>query len=179
MTKEIGFEQGAGTDDPEVPNRGKGLLYGAIAAAGCILLWGGLAYLLNRIFLGAILVGYLIAWASMKGYGGYIDLREKIAILTLTAVSIVGGEVIYFSLDVLVDQRAPVTLANLAEMIPVVAKGLWRLEKLGLGGFVAMAGALLSAHYTAFFIRMQLMLQSMKRKPGIRANGAAAENRPL
>ncbi len=159
LTTKLSLEPAATGDSPDVPNLKRGLLFGAMATVACIPLWGGVVYLFSPNLLAALFVamavGFLIAWASMHGFG-HINRPVQVAIAVFTSLAAVGGEIIYFSLDILVDQRAAINLENMREMIPVVAKGLWRLEKLGLRGFIALPCALLSAHYSSVLVDLRI-----------------------
>src|SRR5437868_11246557 len=74
-----------------------GLIYGCVAAALGAIAWGGVAVLANRIFLwGGVLIGYMVAWAVIKGMGR-INLAGQIAIGVLTVASVIAGDFFYYT----------------------------------------------------------------------------------
>lgn len=75
-----------------------GTAAGIAAAAGGALLWGGVAYALQRIFLyGGILIGIGIAWAVNKGMGK-INLYGRILTVALTLGSVLMGDFVFMCL---------------------------------------------------------------------------------
>lgn len=75
-----------------------GLLYGVAAALVGSIAWGGVAYLLHRIFLvGAILIGLLVGKAVVKGTGK-VTWAARIMIGVLTAASVAFGDSIFYAL---------------------------------------------------------------------------------
>ena len=72
-----------------------GTLAGIGAAVGGAVLWGGIAYLLERIFLyGGILIGVGIAFAVNRGMGK-TNLYGRALTVLLTLASVMMGDFIF------------------------------------------------------------------------------------
>ena len=117
-----------------------GLLYGMGAALLGSIAWGGVAYLLHRIFLwGAILIGLFVAKAVVKGIGK-ITLSAKVMIGVLTAGSVVFGDAIFYSLGVMNQSQVAFMPA-----LKAVLATFWKLETDADGGLVSILFALIGA----------------------------------
>src|SRR5712672_364277 len=86
-----------------------GLIYGCVAAALGAIAWGGVAVLANRIFLwGGVLIGYMVAWAVIKGMGR-INLAGQIAIGVLTVASVIAGDFVFYTGAVVMHNNVPLS----------------------------------------------------------------------
>ncbi len=125
-----------------------GVLYGVVSALIGSLAWGGVAYLSNRVFLyGAILIGYLVGWAVIKGMGK-ISRAGQVLVFLLTAASVLLGDAFFFSLvaakQVGVGWGLNVVLAVLAHF--------WEIET-QKSGIISMIFALVGAGYALYRVR--------------------------
>ena len=123
-----------------------GLMYGGAAACVGAIAWGGTAYLINRIFLwGAILIGYMIAWALIKGMGR-INLAGQIAIGGLTIFSVMAGDILFYTLQVMKEQQ----IAFSFQVVSAVIANFWAIETDSSGGIFSMIFALVGAGYAVY-----------------------------
>lgn len=133
-----------------------GILFGSLAAAVGALAWGGVAYAINRIFLwGAIGIGFLVAWAVIKGMGR-INLAGQIAIGVLTVLSVMMGDVLFYTLSVMKLEQVPFSF----ELVANIIANFWAIETDSSGGIASMLFALGGAGYAVY---------SMGRKPKFQA----------
>ena len=117
-----------------------GLLYGIGAALLGSIAWGGVAYLLHRIFLwGAIIIGLFVAKAVVKGVGK-VTSSAKIIIGLLTAISVAFGDAIFYALIVMNQSQVAFIPA-----LKVVLATFWKLETDTDGGLVSILFALIGA----------------------------------
>jgi len=117
-----------------------GLLYGMGAALLGSIAWGGVAYLLHRIFLwGAIIIGLFVAKAVVKGIGK-VTWSAKVMIGLLTAASVAFGDAIFYTLSVMNQSQVAFMRA-----LKVVLATFWRLETDADGGLVSILFALIGA----------------------------------
>src|ERR1700688_4587771 len=101
------LNQAAVTYEAITPNYPNGLVLGIGAAALGGIAWGLVAYGINRIFLyGAILIGYFVAAAVLKGTGK-VTRFGQVAIPILTVTSVLFGDAIFYTLIVMKDQHVP------------------------------------------------------------------------
>jgi hypothetical protein len=131
-----------------------GLLYGMGAALLGSIAWGGVAYLLHRIFLwGAIIIGLFVAKAVVKGIGK-VTWSARVIIGPLTAASVAFGDAIFYSLIVMNQTQVAFMPA-----LKVVLATLWKLETDADGGFASLLFALVGAGIVIY----------RTRKPGFKA----------
>jgi len=117
-----------------------GLLYGLGAALLGSIAWGGVAYLLHRIFLwGAIIIGLFVAKAVVKGIGK-VTSSAKIIIGLLTATSVAFGDAIFYALMVMNQSQVAFIPA-----LKLVLATFWKLETDADGGLVSILFALIGA----------------------------------
>lgn len=117
-----------------------GLLYGMVAALLGSIAWGGLAYLLHRIFLwGAIGIGLLVGKAVVKGTGK-VTWTARIMIGVLTAASVAFGDSILYALFVMKENQVA-----FAPALKSVMTNFWELENKADGGFISILFGLIGA----------------------------------
>lgn len=126
-----------------------GLLYGAVAAVLGSIAWGGVAYLLHRIFLwGAIGIGLLVGKAVVKG-SGKVTWTARIMIGVLTAASVAFGDAIFYALTAMKEVQIPFMHA-----LKLVLLNFWKLETdTDTNGFVSILFGLIGAGITVYGTR--------------------------
>jgi hypothetical protein len=129
----------------DYPN-GFALGIGAAVVGGIV--WGAVAYALNHIFLyGAILIGYFISKAILKGTGK-ITRVTQISIPILTIGSVLLGDAIFFSLYIMKAQHLSFSFTLLGSVIT----NLWSIEIEGSGP-ATFIFALIGAGYALYVAR--------------------------
>ncbi len=124
------------------------LVLGIAAAAVGGLAWGLLAYAINYIFLyGAILIGYLVAAAVLKGTGKVTRFGQVI-IPVLTVASVLFGDAIFYTLIVMKHESVPFS----GRLLNAVVLRLWEIEREG-NGVATLIFALVGAGYTVYSAR--------------------------
>ncbi len=125
-----------------------GLLYGAGAALLGSIAWGGVAYLLHRIFLwGAIIIGLFVGKAVVTGIGK-VTWSARIMIGLLTAASVTFGDTIFYTLTVMSrDQVA------FMEALKIILANFWKIETDADGGIVSILFALIGAGIVMYSTR--------------------------
>ncbi len=119
----------------------RGLLFGIVAALVGALLWGGVAYAINYIFLyGAVLIGMLIGKAMFYGIGK-INTAGQIAVFLLTVASVFFGDAIFFTLSIMRSEQLPFS----GELLMAVLKHMVEIESEGGNGFMTALFALVGA----------------------------------
>lgn len=135
--------------DGLVSNPLAGILYGVVAAVVLAALWGGVAYLINRIFLwGAIGIGVALAWAINRGMEKVNHFGRALTVL-LTLATVLAGDYLFilFSAAREVDGGLSLGLAS------VVARQFYEVDfKEGSGG-VSLLFALVGAVYVLYVNR--------------------------
>jgi len=117
-----------------------GLLYGAAAALLGSIAWGGVAYLLHRIFLwGAIFIGLWVGKAVVKGTGK-VTWEARVMIGAMTAASVAFGDSIFYALTLMKENQ----LAFLPAL-KVVLLNFWALERDSEGGLLSALFGLIGA----------------------------------
>ena len=128
--------------DAITPNYPNGLVLGIAAAALGGLAWGLLAYAINYIFLyGAILIGYLVAAAVLKGTGKVTRFGQVI-IPVLTVASVLFGDAIFFTLFVMKQEHVSFS----GKLLNTIVAHLWEIEREG-NGVATLIFALVGAGY--------------------------------
>ena len=117
-----------------------GLLYGVGAALLGSVAWGGVAYLVHRIFLwGAILIGLLVGKAVVKGTSK-VTWAARIMIGAMTVASVAFGDSIFYALTVMKESQLAFVPA-----LKVVLLNFWKLESDSDGGFISALFGLIGA----------------------------------
>jgi len=126
-----------------------GLLFGVLAAAGGSLAWGVVAWTLKRIFLwGAILIGYLVAWAVIKGMGK-VTRAGQVLVFLLTIASVLFGDVIFYTLVLMEKLKRPFS----AELVAAVMANFWQVVTSAGGGIASVLFAFVGAGYALYKAR--------------------------
>jgi hypothetical protein len=142
------LNQAAENYDAITPNYPNGLALGIGAAVLGGLAWGGVAYAINYIFLyGAILIGYLVAAAVLKGTGK-VTRFGQIIIPVLTISSVLFGDAIFYTLIVMKDQHVPFS----GKLLNTILVHLWEIESKGSGALSLVFG-LVGAGYALYSAR--------------------------
>ncbi len=133
----------------ELPsNFPNGLVLGALAAVLGGLAWGAVAYLARIIFLyGAVLIGYLVAWAVIKGMGK-VNRAGQVLVVLLTVASVIFGDAVFYTLVVMKQMHFPFSL----ELFRTVLSQLGEIEKRG-NGPMSVLFALVGAGYSLYRAR--------------------------
>jgi hypothetical protein len=130
------------------PNYPNGLALGVGAALLGGIAWGGVAYAINYIFLyGAILIGYLVSAAVIKGTRK-VTRFGQVAIPILTVASVLFGDAIFYTLVVMRSQKIPFTM----RLLQAVLANMWEIEMKG-NGVLTMIFALVGAGYALYAAR--------------------------
>lgn len=130
------------------PNYPNGLVLGIGAAALGGLAWGFVAYGINRIFLyGAILIGYFVAAAVLKGTGK-VTRFGQIAIPILTVASVLFGDAIFYTLIVMKHQNVPFS----GKLLNAIVMHLWEIESKD-NGVLSLLFGLVGAGYALYSAR--------------------------
>lgn len=142
------LNQAAVSYEAITPNYPNGLVLGAASAALGGLAWGFVAYGINRIFLyGAILIGYFVAAAVIKGTGK-VTRFGQIIIPGLTLASVLFGDAIFYTLIVMKEEH----VAYSSRLLKVVTLHLWQIEMQG-SGLLSLLFALVGAGYALYAAR--------------------------
>ena len=125
-----------------------GLVYGMVAALLGSIAWGGVAYLLHRIFLwGAVGIGLLVGKAVVKGTGK-VTWAARIMSGVLTAASVGFGDSIFYALIVMKENQLA-----FAPALSLVMTNFWKLESDSDGGLLSILFALIGAGITMYSTR--------------------------
>lgn len=125
-----------------------GLLYGVGAAVLGSVAWGGVAYLLHRIFLwGAIIIGLFVGKAVVKGTGK-VTWTARIMIGLLTAASVAFGDSIFYALIMMKENQIAFVAA-----LKLVLVNFWKLETDAGGGIASILFGLIGAGITVYGTR--------------------------
>ena len=142
------LDQAAISYDAISPNYPNGLVLGIAGAALGGLAWGLVAYGLNRIFLyGAILIGYMVATAVIKGTGK-VTRFGQLMIPLLTVASVLFGDAIFYTLIVMKEQH----MAFSAKLLTAIITHLWEIESKD-NGVLSLLFALVGAGYALYAAR--------------------------
>jgi len=141
------------------PNYPNGLVLGLGAAALGGFAWGLVAYGLNYIFLyGAILIGYLVAAAVLRGTGK-VTRFGQIVIPLLTIASVLFGDAIFYTLTIMKAKH----VAFSGKLLNAVVLHLWEIEIQG-SGVISLLFGLVGAGYALYSARkpkFQAVFQSL------------------
>jgi hypothetical protein len=130
------------------PNHPNGLALGIGAALLGGIAWGGVTYAINYIFLyGAILIGYLVAAAVLKGTRK-VTRSGQVIIPVLTIASVLFGDAIFFTLVVMRSRKIPFSM----ELLKDILANLWDIEMKG-SGVLTLVFALVGAGYALYAAR--------------------------
>lgn len=142
------LDQAAINYDAIVPNYPNGLVLGIGAALLGGIAWGLVAYGIHRIFLyGAILIGYLVSIAVIKGTQK-VTRFGQIIIPVLTVASVLFGDAIFYTLEVMKSEGVPFT----GKLLKAILVNLWEIEQEG-GGILSLVFALVGAGYALYAAR--------------------------
>jgi hypothetical protein len=148
--EKVGHElnQAAVNYEAIAPNYPNGLVLGIGAAALGGLAWGVVAYAINYIFLyGAILIGYLVAAAVLKGTGR-VTRFGQIIVPILTVGSVLFGDAIFYTLIVMKHQQVPFS----GKLLNAIVVHLWDIESKG-SGVLSLIFGLVGAGYALYSAR--------------------------
>jgi hypothetical protein len=130
------------------PNHANGLALGVLAATAGGVAWGLVAYAIHRIFLyGAILIGYLVAAAVIKGTRK-VTTFGQVLVPILTVASGLFGDAIFFTLVVMKSEKVSFSL----KLLQAVLANLWDIEMKG-NGVLTLVFALVGAGYALYAAR--------------------------
>jgi hypothetical protein len=125
-----------------------GLLYGIVAALLGSIAWGGVAYLLHRIFLwGAIIIGLFVGKVVVKGIGK-VTWTARVMIGVLTAASVASGDAIFYALTVMSQQHIGFVLA-----LKIVLSNFWKIETDSDSGVISIVFGLIGAAIVMYSTR--------------------------
>ena len=131
-----------------VPNYPNGLALGAGAALLGGIAWGVVAYAINYIFLyGAILIGYFVAAAVLKGTGKVTRLGQ-VLIPILTVASVLAGDAMFYTLIVMKHRNLPFS----GQLLNAIVVHLWDIESKG-NGILSLIFGLIGAGYALYSAR--------------------------
>jgi len=131
------------------PNPVLGITYGLGMAFALALAWGGVAFVINRIFvLGGILIGFSIAWAINKGMGK-VNLVGRALTVLLTLASVFAGDYVFILLSSAkhLDRTLDLDLAF------SVANRFLEIEFSEASGYLSLLFALIGAGYILYINR--------------------------
>jgi hypothetical protein len=142
------LDQAAINYDAIVPNYPNGLLLGIGAALLGGVAWGLVAYGIHRIFLyGAILIGYLVSIAVIKGTQKVTRFGQLI-IPVLTVASVLFGDAIFYALEVMKSEGIPFS----GKLLKAIVVNLWEIEQES-SGILSLVFALVGAGYALYAAR--------------------------
>ena len=145
-----------------------GVIYGCAAAVLGAIAWGGVALAINRIFLwGGVLIGYMIAWALIKGMGK-INLAGQIAIGVLTVASVIAGDFFFYTGAVVLYKNMPLSL----DLVKRVMGVFWNIEL--KEGVISILFALFGAGYAVYHKARKPKFDVVFKPLGARAKAAGA-----
>lgn len=125
-----------------------GILFGAGAAILGSIAWGGVAYLVHRIFLwGAIIIGLFVGKAVVKGIGK-VTWPGRIMIGLLTAASVAFGDALFYALTAMTQEHVSFMLA-----LKAVLGHFWEIETSAEGGMVSILFGLIGAGIVVYSTR--------------------------
>ncbi len=126
-----------------------GTAAGIAAAVGGALLWGGVAYSMEKIFLwGGVLIGLGVAWAVNKGMGK-VNLYGRGLTVALTIASVLGGDFFFVWLSAAKELQEPVSLDLAARLLP----HFFAIEFSDSSGYLSVLFGVLGAVYILFVNR--------------------------
>lgn len=142
------LNQAAANYETLEPNYMNGIAFAVGASLLGGIAWGVVAYGLHYIFLyGAILIGYFVAWAMLKGTGKATPLVQ-VLVPVLTVASVLFGDCLYFTLSVMKERELPFSWS----LFKVIMTHLWQIETTG-GNIASVIFALIGAGFAVFQAR--------------------------
>lgn len=125
-----------------------GISFGVGAALLGSIAWGGVAYLLHRIFLwGAIIIGLFVGKAVGKGIGK-VTWPGRIMIGLLTAASVAFGDALFYALTAMAQEHVAFMVA-----LKAVLAHFWEIETSAEGGVVSILFGLIGAGIVVYSTR--------------------------
>lgn len=126
-----------------------------LVAAG---LWGGVAYSLERIFLmGAILIGFAIAWCVNRGMGK-VNMYGRVLAIGLTLTAVLLGDYLFILLTTAREWGESVS----AEMASTVTQQFAAIEfSSGSSGWMSLFFAVIGAGYVLWTNRPPALVRRM------------------
>jgi hypothetical protein len=137
-------------------------LMGTIAGvAACLIaaaLWGGIAYGMERIFLmGAILIGFAIAWCVNRGMGK-VNTYGRVLAIGLTLAAVIIGDYLFILLTTAREWGESVS----AEMAGAVTQQFAAIEfSSGSSGWMSLFFAVIGAGYVLWTNRPPSLVRRM------------------
>jgi hypothetical protein len=117
----------------------RGLLFGAAVALAGGVLWGVVAYMVNRIFLlGAIGIGALVGKATVYGMRK-VTWPGRLTIGALTVCSVLFGDLLFYTLTVMQEQGIPFS----TDLVMALVESFWEIE--GSDGAISAIFGLIGA----------------------------------
>lgn len=143
-------DQAARDHKPIEPNLFRGILYGGAAAVFGAVAWGGVAYasggIVSDLTYLAAPMGYLVGWEVMKG-AGRINLPTKAAMVVLTVLSVVMGDVLFYTLSLMRSENVGVS----AELAGRILANFWAIATESAGRKLPLFFALLGMWFSWIF----------------------------
>lgn len=142
-------DQAARNYQPSEPNLFLGILYGGAAAVLGAAAWGSVAFYGiggRPHFSSAMFLGFLVGWAMQKGAGS-IGLLGEVAMGVLTVLSVVMGDVLFYTLSVTRSEN----VAFSTELAGRIVANLWTIATKSGGGILPLIFALLGMGFGAYF----------------------------
>ena len=132
-----------------VSNPLAGLLYGAAVGVVLAVLWGGIAYLINRIFLwGAIGIGVALAWAINRGMEK-VNLFGRMLTVFLTLATVIVGDYLFILFSAAKEVEGGLNL----RLAVLVAQEFFEADFKHGSGYVSLLFALVGAAYILYVNR--------------------------
>jgi hypothetical protein len=149
-------------------NLPRGLLFGVVAALAGSLAWGLVAYAINYIFLwGAVLIGFLVGKAVYRGIGK-INLVGQAMVFVLTILSVMFGDVIFYTLSVMKAENIPFSM----DLVTAIVTHFWEIETSEKGGVMSILFAIVGAGVVVYSQRKPSFTEKFVALEGSKAAGA-------
>lgn len=134
-----------------------GVLAGIAVAAVMSLLWGLIAYSINRIFLfGAFAIGGAIAWAVNRA-SGKVTTFGRVVTMFLTFASVIAGDYLFLLLSAAHELHRPVDGSLLSD----VAAAFPQFEFVESSGWISVLFAIIGAVYILYVNRPPVAKRTM------------------
>lgn len=126
-----------------------GLLYGLATGAVLAVAWGGIAYLIHRIFLwGAIGIGVALAWTINRGMEKVNHFGRALTVL-LTLATVLAGDYLFILFSAAQESEGGLSL----RLASAVATHFYEVDFQNGSGFVSLLFALVGAGYILYVNR--------------------------